>query len=92
MAYTIEIGETADRQLQNLDSAVGQAVERKILWLAEDASHIIHRRLVGLPPDLDGLSKFRIGDYRVLYWNYPDKELIRIYRVMHRSDVYRRRQ
>ena len=42
-----------------------------------------------MPDDLAGLCKLRIGDYRILYWIYHDKKVVRIYRVAHRSDVYR---
>lgn len=51
---------------------------------------MVHRRLVGMPADLAGLCKLRVGDYRILYWNYPAHKLVRIYRIQHRSEVYRR--
>ncbi len=71
MPYQVEIGSTADRQLSGLDAAIGASIERKILWLAENAETIVHRRLVGLPEDLTGLCKLRVGDYRIHYWVYP---------------------
>ncbi|MGA3170701.1 MAG: type II toxin-antitoxin system RelE/ParE family toxin [Chthoniobacteraceae bacterium] len=90
MPYRVEIGSKADAQLTELDPAIGAGVERKIQWLAENAAVMVHRRLVGMPEDLAGLCKLRVGDYRVLYWNYPDQKLVRIYRIQHRSEVYRR--
>ena len=89
MPYRVEIGSRADAQLAELDPAIGASVERKILWLAENAAVMIHRRLVGMPDDLAGLCKLRIGDWRILYWIYHRKEIIRIYRIQHRSEVYR---
>ena len=89
MPYRIEIGSRAATQLEQLDAAVGAGVERKIQWLAENAAGMVHRRLVGMPEDLAGLCKLRVGDYRILYWNYPSQTLIRIYRIQHRSEVYR---
>ena len=62
MPYRVEIGARADAQLAELDSAIGASVERKILWPAENAAVMIHRRLVGMPDDLAGLCKLRIGD------------------------------
>ena len=88
-AYRVEIGSKADGQLSNLDAAIGASVERKILWLAENAANMVHRRLVGMPEELSGLCKLRVGDYRILYWVYHEKKLVRIYRVQHRSEVYR---
>jgi hypothetical protein len=49
----------ASAQLSELDSTVGSAVERKIIWLAQNAAVMIHRRLVGMPYDLAGLCKSR---------------------------------
>lgn len=89
MAYRVEVGSRADAQLAELDSAIGASVERKIAWLAENAAAVIHRRLVGMPDELAGLCKLRVGDWRILYWNYPSQTLIRIYRIQHRSEVYR---
>ena len=89
MPYRVEIGSRADAQLAGLDSAIGASVERKILWLAENAPVMIHRRLVGMPDDLAGLCKLRIGDWRILYWVYHREEIVRIYRIQHRSEAYR---
>lgn len=90
VSYQVEIGSQADAQLAGLDTVVGSGVERKIQWLAENAAGMIHRRLVGMPEDLAGLCKLRVGDYRILYWIYPAKKLVRIYRIQHRSEVYRK--
>ncbi len=90
MPYEIEVGAKADAQLAGLDAAICASVERKIQWLAENAAVMMHRRLVGMPEDLADLCKLRVGDYRILYWVYRAKKLIRIYRIQHRSEVYRR--
>lgn len=90
MPYRVEIGLQAAAQLEELDSAVGPGVERKIQWLAENAAGMVHRRLVGMPENLAVLCKLRVGDLRILNWNYPSQTLIRIYRIQHRSEVYRR--
>jgi len=62
MAYRVEVGSRADVQLKELDVAVGAAVERKIMWLSKNAAAMVHRRLVGMPDDLAGLCKLRVGD------------------------------
>jgi mRNA interferase RelE/StbE len=89
MAYEVEIGSKADAQLAGLDAAIGASVERKILWLAQNAADMIHRRLTGMPPDLEGLCKLRVGDYRILYWVHHGKKVVRLYRIQHRSEVYK---
>src|SRR5207247_9287311 len=89
MAYEIEVGEKAQAQLETLESAIGASVERKLLWLSQNASSMIHRRLVGMPDDLAGLCKLRVGDWRIIYWIYHGEKIVRIYRIQHRSEVYR---
>lgn len=89
MPFRVEVGSQADAQLAALDAAIGASVERKILWLSENAEAVVHRRLVGMPDDLAGLCKLRIGDWRIFYWVYPAQSLIRLYRIQHRSEVYR---
>ena len=89
MAYRVEVAQNAGAQLSELDPSVGAAVERKIIWLAQNAADMIHRRLVGMPDDLAGLCKLRVGDWRILYWVYHAEKIVRIYRIQHRSEVYR---
>ena len=89
MAYRVEVGRKATAQLDELDPIVGSAVERKIIWLAQNAPVMIHRRLVSMPEDLAGLCKLRVGDWRILYWVYHAEKIVRIYRIQHRSEVYR---
>jgi mRNA interferase RelE/StbE len=89
MPYRVEIGNRADAQLGELDSVIGASIERKIIWLAENAHVVAHRRLAGMPDDLAGLCKLRVGDWRILYWIYHSDQIVRIYRIQHRSEVYR---
>jgi len=51
---------------------------------------MVHHHLSNLPDDLAGLCRFRVGDYRILYWRYPSEAVLKIYRIRHRRDVYRR--
>jgi mRNA interferase RelE/StbE len=89
MAYRVEVSAQAESQLTTLDPTIGASIERKIVWLAENASAMVHRRLAGMPDDLIGLCKMRIGDWRILYWIYHSERVIRVYRIQHRSEVYR---
>ena len=89
MAYRVEVGPRASVQLEKLNGTVLSAVERKIIWLAQNAAVMVHRRLVGMPEDLSGLCKLRVGDWRILYWIYHAEKIVRIYRIQHRSEVYR---
>jgi mRNA-degrading endonuclease RelE of RelBE toxin-antitoxin system len=43
-----------------------------------------------MPPDLKGLQKYRIGDYRVLFWVDHSARLVTLYAVAHRSAIYKK--
>jgi len=78
-----------DGQLADLDPAVAERVRRKILWLAAHAADIRH---LPLSADLAGLSKRRVGAYRIIYQVLVDRRILLIHRVGHRRDVYQARQ
>jgi mRNA-degrading endonuclease RelE of RelBE toxin-antitoxin system len=40
-----------------------------------------------MPAHLDGLLKYRVGAYRVLFW--LDDDALVIYRIGHRSEIYK---
>ena len=89
MLYRVELGSAADGQLGELDSAIGASVERKILWLAENAAVVVHRRLVGMPDDLAGLCKLRVGDWRIICDIHDHRIVVRVLRVGNRREIYR---
>jgi mRNA interferase RelE/StbE len=90
VAYRVIVLPTAETDLENLDSAVRRRVLRRILWLGENASQMIHYQLTNMPDDLIGLCRLRMGDYRILYRVYHQQHVLKVYRVQHRSEVYRR--
>ena len=90
MAYRVEIGSRADAQLAELDPAIGASVERKIIWLAENAAVMVESPARGNARGLGRIiCKLRVGDWRILYSIYHREEIVRIYRIQHRSEVYR---
>jgi mRNA-degrading endonuclease RelE of RelBE toxin-antitoxin system len=89
MAYQLIVLPTAQADLAKLSPSLRKSVIRRLEWLCLSATAIIHRRLQNMPDDLAGLCRLRMADYRILYWHYAAKRLIKIYRVQHRSEVYR---
>lgn len=85
--YRIETTPEFDEDLSDLDHSVVQRVVRKIEWLAEHPE-ALRFPLRHLPEDLKGLHKYRVGDYRVLLWVDRENELLTLYGVRHRRDVY----
>jgi len=62
----------------------------KIKWLSNHPEILGKQPLSGLPPELRGLNKYRVGDYRIVYWVDCKKMVLKIYAVRHRSQVYKK--
>jgi len=66
LAWTVEISNIAERQLQKLD----RSIQKRILldWLSDRIDGCKNPRHFGEPlkGDLSGFWRYRIGDYRVL--------------------------
>ena len=90
MAHRVVVLPSAEADLEGLDAGARRRVLRRLVWFRRNASQVIHHRLANLPDALFGLCRFRVGDYRILYWSYPERRLLKVYRVQHRRDVYRR--
>jgi mRNA interferase RelE/StbE len=90
VAYRIIVLPSAEADLEKLDPEVRRRILRRAVWLGENASQIIHHQLVNMPDELVGLCRLRVGDYRILYWPNQQHKLLKVYRIQHRSEVYRR--
>lgn len=89
MEYQVVVLPSAEADLETLSGEVRAAIIRRLEWLRANAEVVIHHRLQNLPDDLSGLCRLRHSDYRILYWRYPAERTIKVYRVQHRSEVYR---
>lgn len=89
MAYRVIVLPSAERDLERTDAEIRRRVLRRLIWVAENASEVVHHRLANMPDDLAGLCRIRVGDYRILYWVYPDRRLLKVYRIQPRREVYR---
>lgn len=90
MAYRVIVLPSAETDLEKLDPDIRRRILRRAIWLGENASNIVHHQLVNMPDDLFGLCRLRVGDYRILYWLFRQQEVLKIYRIQHRSEIYRR--
>lgn len=87
--YRLEISPDAIQDLKVLDKQITRRIDKKLHWIASNYDQIQHKPLSHVPKDLAGLRKYRVGNYRILYMSYPEKKLIEIYAVIHRSSEYR---
>lgn len=90
MAYRLVVLPSAETDLENLDPEVRRRILRRVIWLGESAPRMVHHQLTNMPDDLIGLCRLRVGDYRILYWVCHQRKELKVYRIRHRSEVYRR--
>jgi mRNA interferase RelE/StbE len=89
VAYRIVVLPSAETDLEKLDPDVRRRILRRVVWLGENASQVVHHQLANMPEDLAGLCRLRVGNYRILYWLLRQQEALKVYRIQHRSEVYR---
>jgi mRNA-degrading endonuclease RelE of RelBE toxin-antitoxin system len=89
MEYRLVILPAAAADLESLSPEVRAAIVKRLAWFRRNANAVVHRHLHNLPDALAGLCRLRHGDYRILYWRYPAERILKVYRVQHRSEVYR---
>jgi mRNA interferase RelE/StbE len=88
--YSLVILKSAESDLDSLDAPVRNRIVARLEWLAKNADQVSHHRLQGMPESLSGLCRFRVGDYRILYWLKEAPPSLFVFRVRHRSTVYKK--
>jgi mRNA interferase RelE/StbE len=86
--WQIRFKEDVSRDLEKLDKEIARRIVRKISWLAENIDNIQPK---GLRADFSRLFKLREGDYRIIYEILKKEQIILIYFIGHRRDVYKTR-
>jgi mRNA interferase RelE/StbE len=86
MAYSVEFTVQAAEDLSRLDKPVAQQIAHRIDRLSQEIETIIPIPLKG---QFKGKYKLRIGDWRVIYSLDHPAQLITIYAVRHRREVYK---
>jgi len=83
--YQVELLPQATNDLRRLDKPVAQRIVNKLRWLEENFESTKPEALVG---PLKGLSKLRVGDYRVIYEADRENRLITVHLIGHRREIY----
>jgi mRNA interferase RelE/StbE len=71
-----------------LDKAVARRIVNKLKWLEANIETIRREPLTG---NFSEFLKFRFGDYRAIHQVLDDEELVVIYEIGHRREVYKGR-
>jgi len=87
--YQIKTTPTFDKDLKKLDRQIAKRIIKKIEFLAKNPK-LLRYPIKYLPKDLEGLQKYRIGDWRILFWVDHKKKEIILYGVEHRKSIYKR--
>ena len=82
--YSLEIKQSAQKELDALDDAVFARIDRKILTLANNPRPPGCRKLRGYKDQW----RIRVGDWRVVYFIDDGAKLVTITRIAHRREVY----
>ncbi len=82
--YAITFARSARRELEALEAKVVARIFQRIESLGKEPRPSGCKKLVGSK----SLWRIRIGDYRVVYAIYDDKQSVDIVAVRHRKDAY----
>ena len=82
--YSLQIKQSAQKELDALDDAVFARIDRKILALADNPRPTGCKKLKGYKDHW----RIRVGDWRVLYILDDSANLISVTRIAHRREVY----
>lgn len=83
--YTIELKDEAEQDLERLDKQTARRVNKKLDWLAENFDRASAETLKG---KWARFFKLRVGDYRIIYRVLYAENVIEVYRIQHRREVY----
>ncbi|MBE0502427.1 MAG: type II toxin-antitoxin system RelE/ParE family toxin [Desulfuromonadales bacterium] len=90
MAWRVEVGLYAERQLRKLD----QPIQKRLLdWLEDRIEGCKNPRHFGEPlrGEMAGFWRYRIGDYRVICEIQDQQLVVLAVAVGHRREIYLRR-
>lgn len=82
--YSVDIKQSAQKELDALDDPLFARIDRKILALSDNPRPSGCKKLRGYKD----LWRIRVGDWRVVYIVNDDAKIVAVTRIAHRRDVY----
>jgi len=83
--YRIAYRPAVVADLVKLDKPAAQRLLDKTKWLASNVENLRHDPIA---PDLPGLSKYAVGEWRIFYSLDRDEHLLDVHLIAHRKDLY----
>jgi mRNA interferase RelE/StbE len=85
MSYTVQVKNSALKELRKLPKAIADQVAREIDSLSVNPRPPGHKKLKGN----NNLYRLRLGDYRIVYHIHDKILIVLVIRMGNRKDVYR---
>jgi mRNA interferase RelE/StbE len=86
MSYSIVLSPAARKSLARLPAETSARITTRISTLTENPRPPGAVALQGVKGDL----RLRVGDYRIIYIVEDESKVVRVVKIAHRSEVYRR--
>jgi mRNA interferase RelE/StbE len=86
VTFALLLERQAEKELRDLPLPVLRRVDARLLALSEEPTPRGALKLKG--KEGEGW-RVRVGDYRILYTIDTNHQIIKVYRIGHRRDVYR---
>ena len=88
MSYTLYFEEAALKDLARIDKPWRERIKKKLLLFAENPD-VLKGAVKLLKGDAyRGLSRLRVGDYRVVFRKEDTRLIVVVVRVGHRKEIY----
>ncbi|MFL7840069.1 MAG: type II toxin-antitoxin system RelE family toxin [Candidatus Promineifilaceae bacterium] len=85
MSYRVTLTATAVKERKRIDPVVRNRIDQVLIGLQSEPRPSGVKKLSGRQQEW----RVRVGDYRILFEIDDDEQLITIWRIAHRRDVYR---
>jgi len=82
--YRLAYRPTSLKDLASLERSMAQRLLDKTKWIASNIDNLRHEPIV---PDLPGLSKYAVEDWRIFYSIDRDDHLVNIHGFIHRKEL-----
>lgn len=84
--YSIVVDPAAEREMKKIDRGIVKRIIEKVRELETNPRPPGAKALAGSG---QGLTRIRVGDYRIIYQIRDREHLVLVVKVGHRGDVYR---
>ena len=85
MSYRVTLTATAVKERKRIDPVFRKRIDQALRGLQSEPRPSGVKKLSGQHQDW----RVRVGDYRILYEIDDDQQLVTVWRIAHRRDVYR---